>query len=141
MKNHIYIILAAILLLFNACEDVVEINPSDENVNLYAVEAKITTESNPYVFIYKSQKVNSVEPYPGINNAFVTISDNSSPSKTIQLVESTAKTGLYIPKENEKYFGETGKEYTITISINGKTLSATEPLSEVVQIDSIQVRS
>jgi hypothetical protein len=141
MKNIIFIISVAILFLLNACEDVVEINLSDEDANLIAVEAKITTEKNPYVFLYKTQKVNSFEPYHGISNALITISDNSSPSKTIQLVESTALPGLYSPNVSEKYFGEPGKEYTITISINGKIISATEPLSVVESIDSIQVRS
>ena len=32
-------------------------------VDLYAVEANITTETNPYVYLYKSQRVNVSDPY------------------------------------------------------------------------------
>jgi len=141
MKNKIYIVLASLLVLLNACEDVVDINLGDQDVNMIAVEAKITTKENPYVFLYKTQRVSFAEPFPGISDAVVTISDNSVPAKTIQLVESDNTPGLYFPNENEEYFGEPGKEYTITISTNGTIISATEALYEVVPIDSIQVHS
>lgn len=141
MKNKIYIFLASILLLLNACEDVIEVKLSDEDVNMYAVEAKITTEENPYVHLYKTQVVSSDEPYQGISNAVVSISDNSTPPKTIQLVESNETPGLYVPIENEEFKGETGKEYTVTISTNGTVLTATDLLAKVEPIDSIQVHS
>lgn len=141
MKNKIYIVLASLLVLLNACEDVVDINLDEQDVNMIAVEAKITTKENPRVFLYKTQRVSFAEPFPGISDAVVTISDNSVPAKTIQLVESDDKPGLYFPAENEEYLGEPGKEYTVTISTNGTIISATEVLYEVVPIDSIQVHS
>jgi Na+-translocating ferredoxin:NAD+ oxidoreductase RnfG subunit len=141
MKNKIYVFLASILLLLNACEDVIEVKLSDEDVNMYAVEAKITTEENPYVHLYKTQVVSSDEPYQGISNAVVSISDNSTPPKTIQLVESNETPGLYVPIENEEFKGETGKEYTVTISTNGTVLTATDLLAKVEPIDSIKVHS
>lgn len=141
MKNKIYIVLASLLVLLNACEDVVDINLDEQDVNMIAVEAKITTKENPHVFLYKTQRVSFAEPFPGISDAVVTISDNSVPAKTIQLVESDDKPGLYLPAENEEYLGEPGKEYTVTISTNGTIISATETLYEVVPIDSIQVHS
>ncbi|QGY42646.1 DUF4249 family protein [Maribellus comscasis] len=141
MKNKIYIILTSILFALSACEDVVEVKLSDEDVDLYAVEAKITTENNPYVFVYKTQVVSSDQSYEGLSNAVVTISDNSVPSNTIQLFESTETTGLYMPAENETYFGETGKEYTVSISTDGTTITGSDLLSQVEPIDSIQVHS
>ncbi len=141
MKKSIYIILASILLLMNACEDVIDVKLSDKDVNMYAVEAKITTEGNPFVHLYKTQVVNSAEPFQGISNAVVTISDNSTPPKTIQLKESNKTPGFYIPDENQEFKGETGKEYTVTISTNGTVLTATDLLSKVEPIDSIQVHS
>ena len=141
MKNKIYIVLASLLVLLNACEDVVDINLDEQDVNMIAVEAKITTKENPRVFLYKTQRVSFAEPFPGISDAVVTISDNSVPAKTIQLVESDDKPGLYFPAENEEYLGEPGKEYTVTISTNGTIISATEALHEVVPVDSIQVHS
>ena len=141
MKNIIYIILASLLLAVTACEDVIEVKLNDEDLNLYAVEAKITTEDNPFVYVYKTNVVSEAEGYDGISDAEVIITDNSTPSKTIQLVESFDKPGLYIPDESENYLGETGKEYTVSIQTDGILLNATEFLAEVEPIDSIQIHS
>ena len=54
MKTHIYYILALVLLFSTSCEDVIEVKLNDEDINLYAVEAKITTENEPYVYLYKA---------------------------------------------------------------------------------------
>ena len=140
MKRTIRILFGTALLLLNSCKDVIEINLSDEDVNLYAVEAKITTRDNPFVYVYKTQIVSSGENYKGIRGAAVTISDDSTPQKTIQLVENPETPGLYNPDENTVYKGETGKTYTITISTNGTVLTATDSLTKTETIDSIQIR-
>ncbi len=141
MKNKIYTLLAFALVLLNSCEDIIDVKLSDDDVNMYAVEAKITTETNPYVFVYNTQIVSSAENYQGVTNAVVTISDNSSPQKSIQLVESSETPGLYQPANDVEYLGEKNKEYTVTISVNGIVLTASDYLAEVVPIDSIQVHS
>ena len=140
MKLITIISLLFILVIFISCEDIIDIKLSDENVDLYAVEAKITTYNNPYVFLYKSQLVSFDNAYPGISGAIVTISDNSTPQKTIYLQESTEKRGLYITKSGYSYHGEPGKEYTLNITVDGVKITATEFLAPVEPIDSIQVR-
>ena len=136
----IIISLLAISALFVSCEDVVDVKLSDKDIGLYAVEAKITTESNPYVFLYKSQLVSSDKDYPGVTGATVVIADNSTPQKRITLQESYAVQGLYIPKQGTLFFGERGREYTLTISVDDVTMKATELLASVEPIDSIQIR-
>jgi hypothetical protein len=125
------------IMIFTACEDVIDVKVSDENLNLYAVEAKITTESAPYVFLYKTLRVDESTSYPGVSGATVTISDNSEPQKSIRLEESTENQGLYLAPET--FLGETGKEYTVTIEHNGITITGSDVLSSVEPIDSIQV--
>ena len=134
------IILLFISTLFISCEDIIDIKLSDDDVDLYAVEAKITTDKNPYVFLYKSQLVSSDSPYPGISGATVVISDNSQPPKTIYLQESNERKGLYFPNSGNNYRGEPGKEYTLNIKVDGVSITATETLARVEPIDSIQVR-
>ncbi len=126
------------MMIFTACEDVIDVKVSDENLNLYAVEAKITTESAPYVFLYKTLRVDESTSYPGVSGATVTISDNSEPQKSIRLEESTENQGLYLAPET--FLGETDKEYTVTIEHNGITITGSDVLSSVEPIDSIQVR-
>lgn len=129
-----------ISLFFYSCEDVVQVQLTDNNVGLYAVEAKITTDNNPYVYLYKSQLVNSDGQYPGVSGAKVVITDNSKPQKNIVLQESNEIQGLYLPKQGNFYWGESGKEYTLTITVGDLILSATELLAPVEPLDSIQVR-
>jgi hypothetical protein len=141
MQTKYIFFLAFVLILMNACEDVIDIELSDEDVGLYAVEAKITAEDNPYVFLYKTQPVSSAEPYTGVSGAVVTVSDNSQPPQTIQLAEDPENTGLYIPEEGIIFHGEYNKEYTVSISVGETTLTASDMLAKVEPIDSIQVHS
>lgn len=138
--KHIFI-LAFLFLLMNSCEDVIDIRLSGEDAGLYAVEAKITTEDNPWVYLYKTQPVNSADPYRGISNATVTISDDSQPSKSIQLVEDPASSGRYIPAEGTSYKGELNRTYTITVTTGPTTLTASDTLTRVEPVDSMQVHS
>ncbi len=140
MKLKTTILLLIISVLLYSCEDIVQIQLSDENVGLYAVEAKITTDNNPYVYLYKSQLVSSDSDYPGVSGAEITISNNSEPQISVKLQESQDIKGLYLPKNGTYYWGESGKEYTLTIIVEGVTLSATELLAPVEPLDSIQVR-
>jgi hypothetical protein len=122
-----------------SCEDVIEVKLSGENLNLFGIEAGITTKDKPSVFLYKTLKVNQDEAYPGISGATVLISDNSTPSKSISLAEDLQKKGLYRVPDNSNYPGVPGREYTITIKTQGVTLTAKDNLSKVEPIDSIQV--
>lgn len=140
MKIKTIILFLSIAALLSSCEDIIEINLSDETVDLYAIEAKITSEDNPYVFVYKSQRVDADNPYQGISGASVVISDNGQPKKTVMLKESPDKKGWYVPEKGISYFGEPGKEYTLEINVNGVKITGTEMLARVEPIDSIQVR-
>ncbi len=140
MNYKTILLLLFITAFLSACEDIVEVELSDDDIDLYVVEAKITTESNPYVLLYKSQIVSSEEEYPGISGANVVITNNSEPQNSITLQESTERKGLYLPRAGSYYWGEPGNEYTLSITIDGVTMTATELLAPVEPIDSIQVR-
>jgi hypothetical protein len=140
MKNKIVVIMIMFSALFNSCEDIVDVNLSQEEVNFYAVEAKITTESNPFVFLYKSQKVNNDNEYTGISGAKVTVSDDAQPPKSVELVESDEKRGWYTAPDGQNFNGETDKEYTVTINVDGIELTGRDFLAPVEPIDSIHVR-
>jgi hypothetical protein len=128
------------MLILSSCEDVIEVNLGEKNMDLYAVEAKITSDDNPYVILYKSLSVDQDTEFPGVSGASVVISDNGQPQKRIALVENSEVKGLYHPEKGISFPGEAGKEYTLTIEHDGVILSATEKLSRVEPIDSIQVR-
>jgi len=124
---------------FSSCENVIDVKLSDQNLNLFGVEAGITTQSNPTVFLYQTLKVNQDVSYPGISGALVVISDNATPSNTIALFEDQKAKGMYMVPKNAGYKGVAGREYTLTIQSQGVTLTAKDKLAKVEPIDSIQV--
>ncbi|HZL11611.1 MAG TPA: DUF4249 family protein [Prolixibacteraceae bacterium] len=139
MKNLIYLFLFLFVTVLTSCEDVIDVKLSYESLNLFGVEASITTIDQPTVSLYKTLKVNEDVAYPGISGATVTISDNATPANTISLTEDPATKGFYIIPPSQNYLGVAGREYTLTIQTDGVTLKATDQLSKVEPIDSIQV--
>jgi hypothetical protein len=138
LRSSIFLLLT-LAVLFTSCEDIVEVKLNDENLNLFGVEASITTQDEPTVFLYKTLQVDQDIAYPGISGAEVSISDDASPSNTIILVEDEQQKGLYRVPQNADYFGVAGREYTLKIQAEGTTMTAIEKLTKVEPIDSIQV--
>lgn len=134
-----FALVASSMLLFSSCEDVIEVNLDDEDVNLYAVEASISTKEQPVVFLYKTIRVNQDTEYPGISGAEVVVSDDATPANQITLTESQERKGLYLVPDGQNFAGVAGREYTVTIKAEGNTLTAKDRLSRVEPIDSIIV--
>lgn len=128
-----------LLLLFTACEDVIEVKLSDENLNLLGVEASITTQDQPTVFLYQTLQVDQDQTYPGVSGAVVTVSDNASPANSVTLVENAQRKGFYQVPQNASYLGIAGREYTLKIQTGGVTLTAKDKLTKVEPIDSMKV--
>jgi hypothetical protein len=139
MKQIIYPTLIFFAGLMVSCQDVIDVKLNEQDIDLYAVQARITTIDQPEVYIYKALPVNVDEPFAGVSNAIVTISDNATPSNSVELVESSTQKGLYVVAEDRKYPGIAGREYTLTIQHEGVILSAKDKLEKVSAIDSIQV--
>ena len=140
MKYRLIYMLILPIVFFTSCEDVVDVKLSEDEVEFYAVEAKITTESNPFVYLYKSQKISNDNEYTGLSGAKVTVSVNAQPQKSVELIESAEKRGWYTTPAGQDFIGETDKEYTVTINVDGIELTGREFLAPVEPIDSIQVR-
>jgi hypothetical protein len=140
MKNRIIYILILVGVIFVSCEDVVDVKLSEEDVEFYAVEAKITSESNPFVYLYKTRKVNDDSGFAGISGAEVVVSEKEQPQNAVELVESPEIKGWYLVPEGIDFKGEPGKEYQVTINLDGIELTARDMLAPVEPIDSIQVR-
>lgn len=139
MRNYIYLILIAFVGTMSACEDVIDVKLNEENLNLLAVEAYITTQDEPTVFLYRALKVNQDEAYPGISGATVVIADDATPSNQITLTEDATRKGFYQVPPSESYLGVTGREYTLTIQTPEATVIAKDKLNAVEPIDSIQI--
>jgi len=137
MKKLLYILLPAIL--FASCEDVIDVELNEEDMDLYAVEAKITTISEPYVILTKGLPVTVDAEFEGISGAVVTITDDAVPANTITLAEDPEKAGFYSTPSGLSYPGVKGRTYTVQIVTEGVTLTAMDVLSPVEKIDSIKI--
>jgi hypothetical protein len=143
MKNIIKNIALFSVLIFSlvSCEDVVDIDLNEEDVDLIAVEAYISTktEDNVYVKIQETTEIDDTTENPAINNATVQLSDDASTPNTITLEEDGA-TGIYLLPEGSTYPGVTGRTYTLTITTtDGTVISANDYLKEVPEIDTAKI--
>jgi hypothetical protein len=131
-----FILLAAFL---TSCEDVIDIELSSEDKGFYAIEAKITTLDEPTVRLSKAQPVSAEQNVLAVSEAHVTVRDNATPANIVILVESSETKGLYIVPEGIDYYGNTNREYTVTIETGDVTMTASDFLYPVEPIDSIRV--
>jgi hypothetical protein len=134
-----FILVAALSLLVSSCEDVIDVKLSNEDVDLIGVEADITTQDQPTVFVYKTLKVSEDKAYPGISGATVVLTDNAVPANSVTLTENPQKAGLYQVPNDKDYKGVVGREYTLSIQANGVTMTAKEKLARVAPIEKIYV--
>jgi hypothetical protein len=130
------LVMAAIMY---GCEDVINVNLNEQDLGLFGVEATITTRDDPAVFLYKTLKVSQSGAYPGVSGAVVSVSDNAIPANKVTLVEDLTQRGNYRLPQGTHYPGVAGRAYTLTIQVQGVTLTANDVLSRVEPIDSIQV--
>ncbi|WP_319501517.1 DUF4249 domain-containing protein [uncultured Draconibacterium sp.] len=135
------IILLFAIVAFTSCEDVVDVDLNDEDINLIAVEAYINTkaENNVYVKLERTLAVNQTAQNPVISNAVVRISDNAASPNTVTL-EEQATTGIYVLPAGTSYPGVAGRTYTLTITTpDGTVITGEEYLQEVETLDTVKV--
>jgi hypothetical protein len=140
MKRFLFPMIIFAALIFQSCEDVIKVDLGNDNLDLFAVEASITTHDNPKVFLYKAVPVDQSSAYPGISGATIKVSDNGNPSKSIQLVENPDSAGLYTTPDGVNFYGEAGKSYTVAIDYQGTKISGTDFLARVEPTDSLVVK-
>lgn len=126
-------------IIFTSCEDIIDVKLNEENLNLIGVEAGITTQSEPSVYLYQTLKVNQDVAFPAISGAKITLTDNASPVNSITLVELPARPGYYTTPSGKTYHGVAGREYSLSIQTQGIILSAKEKLTKVEPIDSMKI--
>jgi hypothetical protein len=129
------------VLLFSACEDVVDVEIKDEDINLISVEAYLTTKptDNIYVKLEKTLPVNTASGNPAVSNAIVEISDNEpNPNKVV--LEEKDNSGIYQLPENMIYEAVPGRTYQLSITTTeGVVITAEEYLQKVETLDSTKI--
>lgn len=120
--------------MFSGCEDVVNVNLKTEKPKL-VIEASInwdkgTAGNNQKIRISTTTNYYS-DAIPTVSGAIVTI--KNSENTVFDFIE-IQKTGIYICTDFVPLLNET---YTLTVTSNGQTYTATETLKSVAAIDHI----
>jgi hypothetical protein len=137
MIKNIFLLLAAFFIV--SCEDVIDVKLNDKDTGLLNIDGEVSTMNDPFVFIARSVPVNAVTDPQGISGAKVTLTDNANPPNSIELTEIESHIGYYSLLPGNDFRAVAGREYKITIEVDGNTITASDKLAQVSPIDSIKV--
>lgn len=124
--------LCVVILSTVSCEKVISVDLNSEDPK-YVVEGQILLgDTTQTVKITRSLNFDQTQAYPVVDNAVVTVIDNLGNSATFMSVGN----GMY---ELTNYPGVEGRTYSITISVNGETFTASSTMPGLVTIDSLYI--
>jgi hypothetical protein len=131
MKTLIIILLSSIFL-FSSCTEKIDIS-LEESASKVVIEGSITNEFKEHeVRVTRSTAYLARHATPVVSGAIVRLSDGST---EITLTESAP--GIY--KTIPAMAGIVGKEYTLTVIVDGMEYRASERINNLVPIDSMQL--
>lgn len=125
-----------LVMCLSACQRVIDVNIDDTSQKL-VVEGNLTDVTGTQsVIISRSVPYNSTNVYPTVSGAMVTITDQSI-GKVYKMPESS-KAGTY---SIASFKGKAYVPYTLTVTADGKTYSATSTMPFPVGLDSLTMSS
>jgi hypothetical protein len=134
MKAIRYIIPAFLLIVLFSCEKVIDVDLNEDDPKV-VIEATFTAgETTHQVLITKTLNFSEGEPYPVVDNAVVTVTDNLGNAQVL----SYAGNGIY---QTTGYAVVEGRTYTLSAVIDGKTYTALSTVPTAVSIDQLTVLS
>jgi hypothetical protein len=130
--SKLYIPFILFTFLFSSCEKVITLD-LDEAEKKYVIEAILTDQpSTAKVLITQTKNFDENNTFPGISGATVSITESGGATTTL----TETSPGVY---ENASLVGASGKTYSLSVSINGSTFSASSVMSQKVNLDTIFV--
>ncbi|QEK51469.1 DUF4249 domain-containing protein [Pedobacter aquae] len=132
MRNNIFILVFLSILALTSCEEVIEIDTKEQEPAV-VIEAAITDRTERQT-IYLSQTVpfnQSFQTVP-IRNATVRVTETGGPTLTF----TEDQPGVY---RSIIFKGGYGKTYNLSVTVNGKTYTATSKMPNKVTLDSLSV--
>jgi len=130
-SNKIPYLFFAILFL-SSCDKIITL-PLKDNESKIIIEANITDQPGPYIVkLTRSININEPNIYPSINNAIVTIADNTGIKDTLKY----SSEGIYKTKAIQ---GTYGKTYFLEVSVDGKKYTAQSTMPKKVNLDSLRI--
>ena len=129
MKNILFL-LAGIILIYS-CQKTVTLNLKTAASQI-VIEGNVTDSTGPYIVtINQSVGFYADNTFPAVSGAIVKISDNQG--VTDSLTETTTA-GTY---QTHVLQGRSGNTYTLSVTINDSTYTATSTMPAAVALDSV----
>tara|TARA_R110001592_G_scaffold140938_2_gene362110 strand:+ start:8508 stop:9308 length:801 start_codon:yes stop_codon:yes gene_type:complete len=127
----ILVLISVLFLIFTSCEKVVDLN-LDEAPQALVIEAVLFDSiGDNYVIISKSKPFNeNIGSFETISGASVVIVDNVGNSYVLNEVAD----GIY---NNLSLKGITGRTYTLSVNVDGKSVTAQSTMQPRVNLDSL----
>lgn len=130
MKN-IFLACLLTLFLFTSCEKVIDLNLNNSEKK-YVIEAVLTDISGTAkVLLTQTKDFTQDNTFEGIGGAIVSIAENGG----VPTLFNETSPGVY----QSLITGSVGKEYTLSVTINGETFTASSVMPQRVNLDSIFV--
>ncbi len=127
MKKLVFLIL--VIISVTGCTKIIDVDLKNAASQL-VIEATVTNSSPAQVNILKTVQFSSINNFPAVSGAVVTISDNAGGNFT--LAETSA--GTYT---NSGLIGVPGRMYNMNVLLNGKNYTATSTMPLQVNLDSL----
>lgn len=125
--------IALLLVLFSACEDVIDIDLKDVEPQI-VIEGTVTDQPGSCtVKISKTGDYFELSTFPAVSGAVVKITDDAGNSEILQETE----TGIYM---SDSLQGIPGRTYTLTVIAEGKDYTATSIMPQALQLDSLSYK-
>ncbi|RDC54906.1 DUF4249 domain-containing protein [Pedobacter chinensis] len=129
--KRLIIYLAILSFCFTACKKIIEIDTNNAEPQI-VIEGKITDQfTDQQIIISKSVGYDEKTSYPKITGATVKVSD----SRGNNYVFTEKEPGIYTSRMR----GISGVTYSLNVSAEGKTFSASSKMPNLVKLDSIGV--
>lgn len=123
-------LLLGLIIVVASCQKVIDVDLNEANETI-VLEANFTGEdSTVRVLVTKTSNFFNSDPSPVVNDASVTITDQNGVSTVVPSVSN----GIY---ELSGYAPDYGTNYTLTVSAEGQSYSATCLMANPVPIDPI----
>ncbi len=124
--------------MFTACSEVVELDLNDTEP-VVIIEGTVTNQmKNHYVKVSRSIDFYSDGTSKGVTNAIVSVSDGTTTFDYVHNpTDKEENVGIYF--STNPFSGESGKKYTLNVSVDGANYSAEDNLYPVTAIDSLEV--
>jgi hypothetical protein len=115
-----------------SCQKVIKIDLKDKDRKIVIEGVFVAGETTSTVTVTKTLNFDEEAPYPTIDNAVVTVTDNLGNTQVLTFTgNGTYQTTAYPVME--------GRTYTLTVNIDGSVYTASSTVPAMVQIDTVKV--